>query len=165
MRRAGQRSAPPLNCGVMRLASLIALLGGVLASVEGARAADSVVLGRAVSNIFMEDVGGCAEDGFCADPFFLWEISIRRTVSGPPVTGPARAYHQQHAGFVGIRRYRLFLLRSIDDPAQRKLLHADFLLVEMSEDQCLSEKPREISVAEARVVHTDRGDRYCFALN
>ena len=149
----------------MRFVRLVAILVVVLASGHPARAADSVVVGRAVSNTFIPTVYDGCVDGICLEPWFVWKLSISRTISGPPVTGRVLASHQQHAGFTGIERYRVFLLSPIEQPAQRKILHADFYLVEMSENQCLSEKPQELSAADVHVVHTDHGDRYCFALS
>jgi hypothetical protein len=151
----------------MRLTSLIAILVGVLPFIGVARAADSVVLGRAVSNTYNPDVNTCPGPDVCTDPFFVWEISVSRTISGPPVSGRVQASRLQHAGFVRayMRRKRVFLLRPIDDLAQRTLLHADYVLVDMSEDLCLFSEPRDIPTADIHVVRTDRGDSYCFGFS
>jgi hypothetical protein len=116
----------------MRLTSLIAILVGALLSIGVARAADSVVLGRAVSNTYNPDVNTCPAPDVCTDPFFIWEISVSRTITGPPVIGRAHASRIQHTGFVRayMRRKRVFLLRPIDDLEQRALFHADYDLVD-----------------------------------
>jgi hypothetical protein len=63
------------------------------------------------------------------------------------------------------RRNVLFLLRPIDDPEQRKLLQADYHLVDMSGDDCLATEPQDLDAEDVRVTHTDeRGDIYCFVL-
>jgi hypothetical protein len=153
----------------MRLVSLMAILAGVFAWVGKAPAADSVVFGRAMSNTYIPDVDGAcgplAADDVCMDVWFVWAISVKRTVGGPPVTGRVRAARAQHSQFD--RRYmrsnRLFLLRPIDDPEQRALLRADYRLIDMSVDECLEAKPKGLDAAEIHVRHNERGDVYCFA--
>ena len=155
----------------MRSTSFIAILVGTLACVGAARAADSVVVGRAVSNTYIPGVeGACGPitaDELCMDVWFVWKISVSRTISGPPIIGRVRASRPQHATFVRsyMRQNRLFLLRPIDDPEQRTLLQADYHLVDMSEDQCLDARPRELNGADVQITHTERGDVYCFVLD
>ena len=173
VRRAGQLVARPLNCGVMRPFSLLALLVGPLAWVGTARAADSVILGRAVSNTYLPGIeGACgplSADELCMNVWFVWEISAKRTVTGAPISGRVRAARSQHTTFVRsyMRRNRLFLLRPIEDPEQRRLLQADFHLVDMSADNCLEVEPRGLNAQDPGVTHqhTERGDVYCFAVD
>ena len=135
-----------------------------------AQAGDSVVFGRAVSNTYIEGVddacGPLSANEICMNVWFVWTISVSRTVAGPPVTGRVHASRPQHTKFLRsyMRQYHLFVLRPIEDPEQRELLQADYHLMDMSDDNCLDTRPREISDEDVRATHTDeRGDIYCFA--
>ena len=57
--------------------------------------------------------------------------------------------------------------RPIEDPEQRRLLQADFHLVDMSADNCLEVEPRGLNAQDPGVTHqhTERGDVYCFAVD
>jgi hypothetical protein len=61
---------------------------------------------------------------------------------------------------------RLFALQPIEDPELRKKLHADFYLLDMSQEMyCMSQNPEAFGLAEAIYVHGDGDEKeYCFDL-
>jgi hypothetical protein len=74
-------------------------------------AADSVVLGRGVSNTFFDRIE-CSPDSICMDSLYLWELDVKQTLVGPPVKGRVRALFASHGAATPefVRDVELFVL-------------------------------------------------------
>jgi hypothetical protein len=86
------------------------------------------------------------------------------------VTGRVLASKAQHAEVVRSyqRKYKIFVLRPIEDPEQRAQLHADYRLMDMSMPYyCLGFDPDDLQleVDDVLVVPDARGDTYCVELS
>lgn len=109
-----------------------------------AAAADSVVSGRAISNMYMDHVKiDCPKGDICMDAWFRWSIDVAKTLRGPSITGRVIAVRMQHSTVIPSyeRRLRSFVLRPIDDPKQRALLRSDYYLVSTSFAVAAAEPP------------------------
>lgn len=123
----------------MRRASFSLILISLITVPRPAFSSDSVVLGRGVSNYF-HSKQPCPQPedsnlaNTCLDANFIWVLSARRTIAGPPVSGTVKAILSQHVAATSkfVRSTELFVLRLIDDPALRKSSHADYYLVDLS---------------------------------
>ena len=117
-----------------------------------------MVLGRGISNYFLSKQP-CPQPedsnlaSICLDANFIWVLSARRTIVGPPVRGTVRAIFSQHVAATSkfVRSTELFVLRPINDPALRKSSHADYYVVDLSiKDSdgryCLWDKPEEVGL-------------------
>lgn len=159
----------------MRRLATVVLAAACFLSASQAHSADSVISGRGLTNKWLPDLETPCERSRAADPaplpevcmdaWFVWEISVSRTIAGPLVKRRVRAANVQHAEYVlrHLQRDRLFLLRPIDDPAQRALLKTDYRIVDMSTDECLHTEPQGLGpdAAKVRVSHGENGDLYC----
>jgi len=143
--------------------ALTALTAGL-----SAFAADSVVIGRGISNSFLSNVD-CPTGSLCLDARYLWVLASNRTVAGPPVEGQVRAISMQHTDatpqFVG--SVELFVLRPIESAALRTSSGADFYIVALSARDsagryCLPVDPTTVGLhldrTKLRAVHGS----YCF---
>jgi hypothetical protein len=160
--------------GVMRHYSVaVSLLAAVLAA-PAAHAADTVLLGRAVEQ--REVPGGddgCGEltaDTIClGHPWFRWTLAVDRILSGPQLSGRVLSVRRQHTWVVRSyqRSYRLFVVRPIEDPSERRRLGADYYLLDQSEAHyCISFDPKELGLDVPSIVEEhDDGGTYCFALH
>jgi hypothetical protein len=159
----------------MRRASFSLILMSLTTASSPALSSDSVVLGRGISNYFLSRQP-CPQPedsnltNICLDANFIWVLSARRTIVGPPVRGTVRAIVSQHVAAASkfVRSTELFVLRPIDDPALRKSSHADYYLVDLSSKDsdgryCLWDKPEEVGLRlkDSDVVVRDEG-RSCF---
>jgi hypothetical protein len=63
--------------------------------------------------------------------WYRWTIQIRRTLSGPPITGRIATAHIQHSSYLlsCLKRFRLFVLTPIENARTRRRLKADYCLV------------------------------------
>jgi hypothetical protein len=98
-------------------------------------AADSVVSGRAISNVYMDHVKiDCPKGDICMGAWFKWSIDVAKTLRGPSITGRVSAVRMQHSTVVPSyeKRLRSFVLKPIEDPKQRALLRSDYYLVSTS---------------------------------
>ena len=106
------------------------------------------------------------------DGWFLWRLSIDRTLSGPELKGTLSAAHVQHAKYIPkyVRRHRLFVLRPIEDEELKKALGVDYQLIdlEMPEEMyCISHDPNELGVDIPFVAIRKYQNitEYCFSLS
>jgi hypothetical protein len=159
----------------MRRASFSLIFVSLLTVPAPAFSSDSVVLGRGISNYFLSKQP-CPQPedsnlvNICMDVNFIWVLSARRTIVGPPVKGTVKAISSQHVAATSkfVRSTELFVLRPIDDPALRRSSHADYYLVELSTKDsdgryCLWDKPEEVGLRlkDTDVVVDDEGQS-CF---
>jgi hypothetical protein len=165
----------------MRTNSSLLLGCAALCGLNAAWAAASVVLGRAVDQDDIEGLdNGCESaeptkverdfDTICLGyHWFQWTLSISRTLSGPKIEGRVVAAQQQHTWIQRSyqRAFRLFVLRPIDERAERERLGAEYYLVEASEPHyCIDTDPQELDLDLGGVLVDDSGSRptYCFSL-
>jgi len=107
----------------------------MLAFCREAAAGDSVVSGRAISNVYMDYVKiDCPKGNICMDAWFRWCIDVAKPFRGPSITGRVTAVRMQHSTVIPSyeRRLRSFVLKPIKDPKQRALLRSDYYLVSTS---------------------------------
>jgi hypothetical protein len=113
----------------------------------------------------------CPENSICLHSWWKWVIDIDKTVSGPRASGRIVAARMQHTSLLpaNLKRFRLFVLKPIEDPKQRALLRADFYLEDFSWAStmyCLYQDPKEFGLAleDTYVAGTDDSKQYCFEL-
>ena len=145
------------------------LIGGLIAA--SATAAESVVLGKGVSNAYAADVA-CTDIRACMQSVYVWEFDATRTITGPPVIGRVKVLATQHTDATSkfVRSVELFVVRPIDDPAVRKTYDAEYYLVGLSpryerSTYCLPVNPADIglNIPSSEInVEPDSG-YYCFA--
>jgi hypothetical protein len=144
------------------------LVVGVLVSTSGV-AAESVVLGKGISNVYAGDVA-CARNEICLDSVFVWEFDATRTVSGPPVTGRVRAIIAAHGEATSkfVRSVELFVVRRIDEPGVREAYGAEYYLVSLSpryerSRYCISVDARDLGLRiPSDEISVDETGYYCF---
>ena len=153
-------------------AKILAFILLMASAGHPASAADTVVLGRALSDKYINKVKiECPADTICLDVWFKWVIEAERTINGPRLAGRVVAARLQHVDVTNtfLKSLRLFVLRPIDDEKQRSLLGADYYLVDMSkpsEMYCLWLDPKTEDLSTDDVFEAGEGDlrRYCFEL-
>ena len=160
-----------LTRGVSPMKSAI-IFSLALAFWQPVVAADIVVLGRLVENEPMEYVPDeCPENYICLRSWWKSVVNVRKTVHGPYLSGRVAAAVMQHTSMTPRykRSLRLFVLKPIEDPAQRAKLRVDYYLDDVSEAYqmfCLRQDPKEsgLKVEETYVAGTDDSKSYCFEL-
>jgi hypothetical protein len=153
-------------------AVLLALALLTVAVCPQALAADTIVLGHALSDKYIDKIKiDCPADEICLDVWYRWIIEADQTVSGPRLPGRVVAAQMQHVDVTHafLKSLRLFVLRPIDDQKQRSLLGADYYLVDMSKPSrmyCLWSDPKAegLSIDEVFVAGEEHSSRYCFVL-
>jgi hypothetical protein len=148
---------------IRRVVTLLALIAGAPAF-----AADSVVVGRGISNSFLSKVD-CPAGSPCLDAQYLWVLTSNRTVAGPSVEGQIRAIAIQHTDATQqfVTSVELFALRPIESATIRTTSGADFYIVALSPldsagRYCLSVDPATVGLhLDATKVRADQG-AYCF---
>jgi hypothetical protein len=159
----------------MGRASFSLILVSLIAAPSSAFSSDSVVLGHGISNYFLSKQPCPQPEGsnlanICLDANFIWVLSAKRTIVGPPIRGTIRAIFSQHVAATSkfVRSTELFVLRPIDDPVLRKSSHAEYYLVDLSIKgsdgrYCLWDKPEEVGLRlkDTDVVVRDEGQS-CF---
>jgi hypothetical protein len=132
-------------------------------------AADSVVIGSAISSSFYSKVA-CPAGFICLNGQYLWVLRPSRTVAGPLIKGQVRAISIQHMNATQqfISSAEIFVLRPIKAaPPLYRAAGADFYLVSLSSRDsaghyCLSVDPATVGLHVApSEIHRD-GDSYCF---
>ena len=144
----------------------------LILTFAGANAAESVVLGRAVADDTMDYVeNSCEENEICLDHWHKWIINVEKTISGPTLLpGHVVAARMQHATMIPSyrRRMRLFVLRPIEDEAQRRALRATHYLLELSAPQqmfCVLEDPNGFGLnPKSTYVNTSDERERCFPI-
>ena len=113
----------------------------------------------------------CPADSICLRSWWKSVIHVDRTIQGPHLNGRVTAAVMQHTGLNQRfkRRAHFFVLRRIDDPAQRHKLRADFFLEEMSEPRqmfCTAKDPREYGLSPDEIYESTDEDpkRYCYEM-
>src|SRR5262245_11434560 len=115
----------------MRHLAALALACMLLAPTS--HASQSIVLGRLVSNEPMKEAPeACPKDYFCAETWWRSLIEVDQVVSGDPVSGRIRTVGKQEEGLVVAETDvpRLFVLSRIDAYDHRKLLEAEYFLLD-----------------------------------
>ena len=135
-------------------------------------AEDLVVVGRLVQNEPMDYVEDeCPENYICLHSWWRSVVNVQKTIRGPALNGRIVAANMQHTSLdPGFKKdVRLFVLKPIDDQAQRAKLRAEYYLEDMSEPRkmfCLSQDPKELGLDAERTYVAGRGDAktHCFEL-
>jgi len=135
-----------------------------------ASAADSVVIGRGISNSYFTNLP-CSANEICLDSLFMWVLDSTRSVAGPTIKGTVRALIAQHVAATRkfVESAELFVLQPIQDDALRKRSGADYYLLSVSPRNengryCLSKNPDDVGLKlpKAQVSMDIEGSRYCF---
>lgn len=153
----------------MRVAVAIAL---TLCVARPALAEDIVVIGRLLENKPMAYVPHeCPENHICLHSWWKSVVSVQKTVQGAKLVGHVAAAVMQHASLNPRfqKRVRLFVLRPIEDPAERAKLRVDYYLKAMSEPRqmyCWGQDPKAsgLNVEEVYVSEADDRKTFCFNL-
>lgn len=153
----------------MKLLRNLAALFLLVSPVASADAPPTVVLGKAIGHFSIAAEIPCPRDEICMDAWIGWTIEAKDVLAGAPVKGRIRAAKIQHAWLVPAyrRKFKLFVLEPIEDPAMRKLLTADYFLREVSAPTsvfCTYEKPEVLGIA-VESVFVEQGaanPRHCF---
>jgi hypothetical protein len=130
--------------------------------------ADSVVVGRAISNTYSAGLP-CGENEICLDSIYLWVIDPAKDLAGPKINGRVIAETYQHVGGNShyLRSLRLFVLRPLTEI--RDAPHASdakYYLVASSPiykdgSYCISVDPTELGLALKNVWAGSDGT-FCF---
>jgi hypothetical protein len=139
-----------------------------------ARADFSLTIGRAISqfddvDIEMKPEEVCPPEAICLRSWSRWTLSIKSTISGPVVNGRTHVVMMQHAPVVDstFKKDMFFVLEYIDDAAERKRLHADYKLLDMTAPElmiCTSIDPTQLGVSADDIYRQGDGDdvTFCF---
>ena len=135
-----------------------------------ASGADSVVIGRGISNLYFANLP-CSPSEICLDSLFMWVLDSTRSVAGPAIKGTVRALIAQHVAATRkfVESAELFVLQPIQDDALRKRSGADYYLLSVSPRNengkyCLTKNPDDLGLklAKAQVTMDPDSRRYCF---
>ena len=135
------------------------------------RAQDSIVIGRALSQNFVEEVKiDCPANAICLDVWWRWEIEVTHNLinrpNSTPIKGRIRAVNLQHGQLTpeALARLKAFIIRPIDDPKKRELFQADYQLVARSTGQemfCFHTKPSDNLISKAYISKETEGTAFC----
>jgi hypothetical protein len=135
----------------------------------------SLVLGRAISQfddvqirLTPEEI--CPLDAICLWAWSRWTLETKQTISGPAVpNGRTYAIKMQHTSVVDstFKKPLLFILEHIDDPDERKRLHADYKLLDITAAEamiCTRTDPKLLDVPQDDIYRQDSedGTQFCF---
>lgn len=135
----------------------------------------SLVLGKAVSQF--DDVGiqptpeeTCPPNSICLWSWSRWTLDVQQTILGPAVpNGRAYVVRMQHAPVTDstFNRPLLFVLDPVADPAERKRLHADYVLRDIARPEamiCTTTDPESLGVSPSDIYRQDdaEGTSFCF---
>jgi hypothetical protein len=103
-----------------------------------------VVLGRAVSQISIENVDICEPEEVCLGGWYRWTIKIERTLRGKKLGRKISAVRIDTSQYLPstFKKPRIFILVPIDAPDKRALLKAEYYLQYFStprEMQCFDD--------------------------
>ena len=144
-----------------------------------AYAAESVLLGKVIANVYTGESDECPADSICLSGWYRWTITVSKTVSGPDVSGTVAAARMQHGEFLLDRnevekRLRheedfVFVLEKIIDAEKRAKLEADYYILDLSPPllmYCLDKKPREFGFPtdDFATLKYPHETSYCFDL-
>jgi len=129
--------------------------------------ADSVVVGRAISNTYSAGLP-CGENEICLDSIYLWVIDPAKALAGPKINGRITAETYQHVGVNRhyLRSLRLFVLRPLTEIRDARASDAKYYLVASSPiykdgSYCISVDPTELGLA-LKNVRTGSDGTFCF---
>jgi hypothetical protein len=130
--------------------------------------ADSVVVGRAISNTYSAGLP-CGENEICLDSIYLWVIDPAKALAGPKINGRLTAETYQHVGVNRhyLRSLRLFVLRPLTEIRDAlRASDAKYYLVASSPiykdgSYCISVDPTELGLA-LKNVRTGSDGTFCF---
>lgn len=147
---------------------------GLCAAGTFAQAENSLVIGRAVSQLDDVDIQlradeVCPPDSICLRSWSRWTLNIKGTITGPVVKGRTYVVMMQHAPVVNstFKKDLLFVLEHIDEASERQRLHADYKLLQMTEPEqmiCMSVDPAGLGVPSDDIYRQSEGEdvTYCF---
>jgi hypothetical protein len=95
--------------------------------------ADTVFCGRALGHDYIQEVElPCPPNSICMSNWYRWKLQVDAVLSGPPLARQVVAVTIQHGKYSSTaeEQLRLFTVKPIEDEEKRKLLGADFSLVE-----------------------------------
>ena len=166
-----RRSAQPSDRMIQRIVLVIAFYAACLPAWADA----SLVQGRAISQFDDVEIRStpeetCPPDAICLRGWSRWTLEIEQTIAGPKVPiGRTHIVMMQHAPVVDstFKKQLLFVLEHIDDPAERKRLHADYKMLDMPAPEtmiCTRIDPRHLGLAQEEIYrHNDAEDTsFCF---
>lgn len=108
----------------------------ILFGYGSAEGKDIVVMGKLITNEPIKGLENKCSDGELCMHTWWKVIQVEKTLAGQPVSGRITAAASQHMAMN--EKYnkaaRYFTLESIEDPTERKRLHADYYLKEGSID-------------------------------
>lgn len=140
-----------------------------LLAAQLAWGAESVVIGTVSSDVPMNYAPiDCPKDAYCLHSWWKTEIHVQRIVHGPALPSSVAAAFLKHASLNSNAKTQthLFVLRPIDDPAERAKLRVAFYLVEMATPlYCFSNDPKDygLDLTPSYVFGTD-DKSYCFEI-
>jgi len=152
----------------------IALIATLSSWASLAQAEMTLSLGKAISqidNVHIEETPEerCPPDYICLRGWSRWTLEVEETLAGPVVKGRIHVVMMQHSPMDEsvFKRKLLFVLERIDDAAERKRLHADYKLLELSEPAmmyCTRTDPGQWKVPSDRIYRQDSDDdvSFCF---
>lgn len=152
----------------MRWKLLNSVVGPLL--LNPAFAADSVVIGRDVSNEYIGEAK-CPADHICLNSIWVWEFDAKRTIAGPKLNGKVRALTEQDASATAsyIASVEVFVVRPIRDSKVREKFGVSYRLVSVSPlyhdgKYCLSEEPVKIGLrlSKSQIAVDPASGYYCF---
>lgn len=156
----------------MKVISNLAALGLLVSAIGNA--ATSFVVGRALSeddDVRIEESPEevCPTDVICLFGWSRWTLEIERSLAGPPVKGRIHAVHMQHTKHNRsyFHKLRRFALEYIEEPSERKRLHADYKLLDLVDEKqmlCTRVNPESagISADDVYAGTTDDSYKFCF---
>jgi hypothetical protein len=130
---AGNGAQAIVNHAVRVFLFVIAILLGC----GSAYASHIVVVGKLVTNEPMTDLENeCSDGELCMHRWWKPVIQVEKTLEGQPISGRVTAAVSQHVPMNEKykKAVRYFTLESIEDPAIREHLHAEYYLEEGSID-------------------------------
>lgn len=130
--------------------------------------ADSVVMGRAISNTYSAGLP-CGETKICLDSIYLWVIDPAKSLAGPKISRRVTAETYQHVGVNRryLRSLRLFVLRPLTEIRDAPhAIDAKYYLVASSPiykdgSYCISVDPTELGLT-LKNVRTGSDGTFCF---
>jgi hypothetical protein len=133
---------------LMKIFKFFLVIGLLVTTPSNAE--EMTVIGRALSQKYIEGIEvPCPKNAICMNGWWRWEIVVERTLNGTPILGRIFAANVQHGQFTdsSLDRFKAFVIRRIEDAEKRKLLGADYLLLNQSaahELYCFRDKPSDV---------------------
>lgn len=113
---------------------LVSFLIVLMALPCAAQQGETVFCGRSLGHEGLDDVEvNCPENAICLHGWFRWRLKVDRVLSGNSLPSHLVAARTQHGAFRQAYEMQLrrFSVKSIEDEGQRRLLGADYYLMEL----------------------------------